>query len=191
MTVLIAANGDGSRWDGPGNKVLLPVGGAPLLARTVWMVRARGPEPHVLTSSDDVAEVAWQAPSVPPTGSLAETVLAAHALWQGEDTVLLLGDCYYGEGVMDMALGYTGHLVRAWGTHMEIYAMAWAARQSDAVEAALREAIPHGGKLWHVCRCLDGLPMRSNAVLPSFLTWVNDGTRDFDHVRAYREWVGS
>lgn len=186
-TVLIAANG--GRWDGPGNKVLLDVRGEPLVARTARMVRDRGHEPFVLTSSEDVATVV---PSyyVPPTQSLAETVLEAQT-WRGGDTALLLGDCYYTSGTMDMVLGYKGHMVQAWGTHMEVYAMAWDARQSDPVEDALLASVPHGGKLWNVCRHLDGLPIRSNAVLPSFLTWVNDGTRDFDHVRDYREWAAA
>jgi len=189
MVVLIAAGGTNERWGVPGAKVLAEADGEPLVGRTLRMVRERGVEPFVLSSIAEVGAFvgrAWY--PVPPTPSVCETLLAARELWGASAGALLLGDVWYTDSALRAAMGYRGALVRAWGNHQEVFALAWHADLARLVARCTTDALPHGGKLWHALRLMDGLPPRSHARLPAMLTWVTDGTRDFDHAQDLDRW---
>lgn len=189
MMVLIAANGDGSRWCGPEPKVLAEADGEPLLLRTVRRCRERGVQPFVLSNRPDVLDAAGDsAHRVLPSGSICDTLLSARDVWCDSRGVLLLGDVWYTDGALVSALRYRGALVKAWGNHQEVFALAWADGLAPVVERCANAAREHGGKLWHMLRIMDGIAPRSHAVLPSMLTMVNDGTRDFDHVQDLERW---
>ena len=182
--VLIAANGDGQRWNGPEPKVLAKADGEPLVCRTQRLCRERDIEPVVLSHRPDVL-AATAGTEVPGTDCVCATLLLAP--WEGRG-VVLLGDVWYATATLAAALYYRGACVQAWGTHQEVFAVAWDEALSGRVRQAMAGAVPAGGKLWHALRHLDGLPLRSHHVLPSMLTLVADGTRDFDHWADLVEW---
>lgn len=188
--VLIAANGDNARWCAPGHKVLAEVDGVPLIQRVIGQCRGRGIEPHVLSRHVAIARLATPV-VMPQTPSLCDTLRYTADLWRAEPrVVVLLGDVLYTEPLVDEVLAYRGLLVRAWGSSDEVFAVTWARHVTAAVLAALDDACVHGrGKLWHLLRVLDGLPVQSHDRLPSIMRGVDDGTRDFDRREQLDEWL--
>lgn len=105
MRVIILAAGEGSRW---GNhlgytKHLLPIGGEPLLHRTVRLLRQLHPGLDVRVCAPPESQEQYSVPGAStfpadlnPARFDADKFLSSRAHWCGEaDTILLFGDCWF------------------------------------------------------------------------------------------------
>ena len=107
LSIVIMAGGKGSRWRGGGNKVLVPINGTPLIARTIHQVASRQPalsitvvtadEKVCAAATDAGADTWWPVPREVwwQCRCIAEAFLAAAVVRR---RVVVVGGCRVGLG---------------------------------------------------------------------------------------------
>ena len=203
LSIVIMAGGKGSRWRGGGNKVLVPINGTPLIARTIHQVAARQPALPitVVTPHDDVravvddagADVWWPLPHEAQSlcRCIAETFLAASRRWK-EGGWLLWGDVAWTSAAMGQVMRLadrsprhpTAIISRSRG---ELFGF-WVPRTGvmdmrDGFHDSFEDWEKGGrGKGWEAYRALWGLPLRKHRLKPGTFLRINDHTNDLDTV---------
>lgn len=201
MRVIIACGGRGDdpKW---GNhcgvpKHLAPVGGRPLLQRTVEQVAAHTGDVIVTAPPDPRYELDG-AELVHPEMLASNEYTGTRPWWSTTGrTVLLLGDVYWTRYGLATVLGYgergmrwfgrrgaSRHTASRWG---EIFAVSWWPEHHDLLDEHL-EAVdaspvtrPPGWKLY---RSLHGLPLDRHRLSGDW-TQIDDATDDFDTPATY------
>jgi hypothetical protein len=198
MRIIILAAGERGQWDGPILKQLIPIGGKPLLERTVDQVRALGHAPIVATHWH---ELFYFAPVLVPMRHrwIAETMLHTRALW-GKRTVFLHGDVVWHPDVLRSVIGDDSP-VAVFGNSCEIYASSFdmdsAARACKAMQATIEYAERTGrrgnGRVFYQALCgfpLGGLRYEEKIfhVIPSIGTPEGIPAGGFSYVRDFDVW---
>jgi hypothetical protein len=195
--VLILCAGDGARWKNylgvP--KQLAPLGGVPVLKRSIELVRElTGCVPVVVTADERLSQSAPRVFYPARRRWIVETLAGTANLW-GQRTVVLLGDVFYSREAMRAIFGFQRDLVffgRAGASFIsgkrygEIFAITFTAPVAWLVLRGLENVIhqaEHGARgklrelLWYL-----------RAVGGSLVTFhrIEDETDDFDSPADYR-----
>lgn len=189
--VVILAGGNGLRWQAPvkqqqadgieqdatltvTNKLLVDIGGRPLLWRTIDLLAAAGiANPVVYGNLDGLPETVRSFQPKEPPAEIIETFSSCIELWTEADTVLfLLGDVVWSKAAIAQLLtatrlawqffGKLGGNVFSGKTWPEIYAVRFRASASPALISAAAQLSTQDvwrKKLWELYRVMLGLPV--------------------------------
>jgi|GEM_PF-1023901 len=195
--VLILCAGDGARWNNylgvP--KQLAPLGGVPILKRSIRLVEElAGCVPVVVTADERLAQSAGRVFYPARRRWIVETLGTTVNLW-GRRTIVLLGDVFYSREAMRATFEHPGDLIffgrpgasffsgKRYG---EIFGLAFTEAVGPLVMQGLEKVVrqaEHGGrgKLWDLLGCLRTVEGTAVAFHP-----IEDETDDFDSPADYR-----
>jgi hypothetical protein len=178
-------------------KHLAPVGGEPLLHRTVRQALAHTGEVFITAPVDDPRYVVDGGRTVHPGAAPSEYGASRTwwALWGR--TVLLLGDVYFTDDAIDTVMQTADPEYRVFGRYGasrvtgtpygEIFAVSWWRHHHELLDRHL--ALVHAARAagtvtrppgWMLLRSIQGTPLhRHRVVRPPFVD-VDDATDDFD-----------
>lgn len=203
-TILSLCAGSQDRWEHEEfPKQLAPVRGKPLLERTFDQLagRARLFNLTVVTHRADITKCAHArgVRTFAPTMHrwTVETLLYCRHLWQ-VGAIILLGDVFYTDKALAEILTCRKHLA-VFGSHEEVFAIVFRKNKVKQVEAALNYVQaqsewgeitghdgPMGGKLWHLYRALNDLPLNEHIFEDRMFVEVSDATHDLDTFEQYQ-----
>lgn len=203
MRVIVAAAGPQHKW---GNYLgvpshLAPVGGEPLLARTLRQALTISDDVHVTYPPGDYRYL-----DAVPIGVAAHArgeaypseYHATHRLWNPDGrTILLLGDTYFTDAAIATIAGFGGRRYQGFGRHGKSnvtgcrYGELWAAswwpehhKQQDAYLAKIKSLRERGIVTrptgWMLLRAWQGTDLAKHRCLPEWMTTIDDLTDDFD-----------
>lgn len=211
MRIVIAAAGPQHKW---GNYLgvpshLVPIGGVPLLHRTVVQALGVTDDVHVTYPPGDTRYVmAADTPAGvvrlhPRVTSLPSEYRATRSLWSENDrTVLLLGDVYYTNHAIDTIAAYTERRYRGFGRrnrsritgcrYGELFAASWWPEHHTTMDTHLKTIEAHhaDGTItrptgWMLLRAWQGTHLARHMVLPAWMTRIDDETEDWDFPHDY------
>ncbi|GAA1766177.1 hypothetical protein [Streptomonospora arabica] len=207
MRVLVAASGDQSKW---GNHLgvpshLAPVGGRPLLARTVDQVLAHTGDVHVTVPPGDERYTAAASGAVAHERGpgMASEYAATRDLWSTEGrTVLLLGDVYFTDAATTQILTCRRRMFRVFGRrrgsrltgcgHGEIFAVSWWPAHHAQMDEhlGLVHSMRASGAItrppgWMLLRAWQDTPLEQHRVRAQYFETIDDLTDDFDYPSDY------
>jgi hypothetical protein len=209
VTAVVLCAGDATRYGGA-MKQLLEVDGEPLLGRTLRQMEACDIPTRVVTHKPGVFETAGiQARFFCPVRRrwTVETLLSTRSLWGRRQTIVLLGDVYYSDRMIQLlakceTLFYCGY-EEIWGLSIDIsrYEKVERVLKETIREAERRMAIDkgrehHQGQLWRFYRVWYGLPYIGEWTPTPGLLFQKcgttvvcmDETSDFDVPAEYEAW---
>lgn len=208
---IIVAAGDGTRWSNylgiP--KHLIPIGGEPLIHRTVRQLKEIGVTDIVIVAPDDdrynVQGAIVYKPSQNGAFYDAGKFLSYREVW-GSDTKFLFGDVYFTDDAIKAIVQYSGEWTvfarptasnKTGCNYGEIFAMYIPFNHKAAFEASLLHIVKlrHEGKIsrnggWEVYRDMIGLPddMLHRHLYGDNMVIIDDMTEDFDYPTDYELW---
>jgi len=204
VRIIIACAGSSAKWGGHLGvpRHLVPMGGEPLLHRTVRQALAHSGDVRVISADDQrykVDGVQWhEAPQRTPN-EFATTL----PWWSAESrTVLLLGDTYYTDDAMATITGFepvrwqmfgrkgasalTG---TPWG---EYFASSWWPQNRqmllehlEKVILARAAGIARRCTGWEILRSIQRTPLNEHVVHPFWFAEIDDATDDIDFPADY------
>lgn len=189
LRVIILAAGDQKRWATEGFKQMLPVGGIPVIHRTVQQVRDGWKvEPVIAVKHGQPFGGGLDYFYPDDHRIICDTVNSTRSLWKRE-TILLMGDACYS----DEAISVIGSLAYfCFGKGAEIFGVKFYQGQWPRVTASLEAAIKHArktgkGHFWNVYRAFEGFGQNEHRFGGNFYKFPDgDTTMDFDTVEKYQ-----
>lgn len=205
MRVIIAAAGGDKAWNGHLDvpRHMVPVGGEPLLQRTIRQAVAFTEDVHVTTPDDDRYRVVGAIRHVREPGE--SEYASTRDLWSEDSrTVLLLGDVYFTDRAMSTICGDRRRGFRAYGrrgaSHLtgtpygELFAASWWPEHHEQMDRRLAtvHAARSAGAVtrppgWMLLRAWQGTPLDRHIVKRGrFFTQIDDLTDDIDTAADYQ-----
>lgn len=203
--MIIAAAGGQAKWGeylGVPNH-LIPIGGEPLLQRTIRQAQAYTKDVHVTTTDDDRYRVVGAARHIRDTSAPSEYA-STRDLWSETGrTVLLYGDVYFTDAAMAAICGDTRHSYRAYGRrgasvvtgcpYGELFAASWWPEHHERMDkllAMVHEVRASGAVTrppgWMLLRAWQGTPLNRHIVKRGrCFSPIDDLTDDFDYPSDY------
>jgi len=198
--VLILCAGDGERWGEylGGPKQLAPIGGRPLLVRTVDQVEKQfGVLPVIVTQDPRLHVTRCQSFYPERRRWVVETFLSTRRLWSLR-TVVLLGDVLYTDGAMATFLqnavglvifGRRGASAFSGKRYGELFGVSFTRQYHEFVVDCLDHVIADAeggarGKLWDFCFFAEAHQLPR--LQPATFCEIHDYTEDFDSPQEYR-----
>jgi choline kinase len=190
---IILAAGDQRRWNGPGIKQLMNIGGESVLARQlrqakriadVTIVMTHRPEIVVEANSMGVHTATPERNAV-----LAETLLSSAEFWS-DRTTILLGDVVFARYAIDRVL-QTVEPVMFFGRADEMFALTFNELARDRVREVVQQVVDLNdagkgrGKLVNCHRVYAGFEVTERKYDPGCYTVLKPPTRDLDRHRDY------
>lgn len=208
MRIIIACAGPQTKWNNhlgvPSH--LVPVGGEPLLHRTVRQALTLTNDVHV-TSPDDDRYAIWT--SLGPGDGIVHGVVrhirgteepneyvSTRDLWNPDGrTVLLLGDVYFTDGAMRTIGTWGRRAYRVFGRRSasritgtpwgEIFAVSWWPEHHTVLDEHLTEIGDANKAGWRLLRLMQGTPVDRHIVRGKWFTTIDDMTDDIDFAADY------
>lgn len=215
MRVIILAAGDGQRWNNylgvP--KHLVPIHGEPLVHRTQRMLHERGISDVIVMAQTEwapryvLSPSQWGVPA-PVERSWVQEMEPSRRFWSTDDrTLILYGDCYFTEDIMDALVADQASDWRVYARHDgsmltgkeygEMFGWVFRPEHHDELDRARVAAIEavESGRWdrclgWEVHRIACGQePWHHDWSDPvHFVEW-DDATDDFDYPRDWDTWA--
>ncbi len=191
----VGAGGQPGKWahEQFPNKLLLPIDGEPLIARTARQVRrATGQDAVVLTHWTEVQEVVplYFVPEY--HGGYTDTFMGAREIWRFAARVTVLnGDVLWHPKALKFVLS-SGDSPRLYGDSLgQVYAWAFYKRDtSEVVQAVKAEAKTKRGPSYSQVHFLRLLAKSSNLRRSEYFRVVPQTyTQDFDIAKDYLDWL--
>lgn len=203
MRVIVAAAGGDKTWGGHLGvpRHMVPVGGEPLLQRTIRQAVTYTDDVHVTTPDDDRYRVVGAARHVREPGESEYD--STRDLWSADGrTVLLYGDVYFTDRAIAIVCRDQARRFRAYGRrgasrvtgtpYGELFATSWwpehhAAmdRHLDLVHATRAAGTVTRPPGWMLLRAWQGTPLNRHIVKRRFFTTIDDLTDDIDRPDDY------
>lgn len=187
--VLIPCAGEQSRWRLPVPKQTVMVGNEQLLSRTVRQIRKRMSNyPHIVSNQKCLRIYSPNYICPRFHADICETLLSVEPIWGKDWTMVLMGDVYFTDELIDTLYNTRDHYdFKFYGTSEEIYAFTY----TD--NTAIKNALLLTRDIYEAYHCLsNGIPEAGMGYLVGedalHYTYVLDGTVDFNTVEDYREW---
>lgn len=204
MRVIIAAAGGDKAWNGHLDvpRHLVPVGGEPLLQRTIRQAVTFTEDVHVTTPDDDRYRVVGAYRHVREPG--ASEYASTRDLWSEDGrTVLLLGDVYFTDRAISTICGDRRRGFRAYGRrgasrvtgtpYGELFAASWWPEHHEQMDRHLAtvHAARSAGTVtrppgWLLLRAWQGTPLGTHIVKRGrYFVTIDDLTDDIDTAADY------
>lgn len=196
MRVIIACAGPQTKWNNhlgvPSH--LVPVGGEPLLYRTVRQALTLTEDVYVTAPPDERYDAAGVVRHWP--GPAANEYAASRRCWDDEGrTVLMLGDVYFTDQAIAKIRAHDEREYRVFGRrgasritgtpYGEIFAASWWPEHHAMLDLHLA-AIGHADKAgWRLLRAVQGTPTDRHIVRRPWFVKVDDLTDDIDFPADY------
>lgn len=192
MRVIIACAGGQAKWGDhlgvPSH--LVPVGGEPLLHRTIRQARAITSDVHVTSPADDRYSVLGVSRHIRGLEHPNEYV-STRDLWDPAGrTVLLLGDVYFTDQAIARIANRLEREYRVFGRRGgsritgtpwgEIFAASWWPEQHEMLDAYLADIGDRNKAGWRLLRAVQGTHTDRHTVLRPWFVKIDDATDDFD-----------
>lgn len=187
--VLIPCAGEQTRWRLPIPKQTIKVGNEKLLSRTIRQIRHKmNNYPHIISHQKCLRTYSPNYVCPRRHSNICETLLSVEPIWGKDWTMVLMGDVYFSDELIDTLYGTRDKYdFRFYGTSEEIYACTY----TD--NAIIKQALLLNQDIYDVYRYLvNDIPeagegyTEGNDVL--HYTYVLDGTTDFNTFKDYKEW---
>lgn len=213
--ILVMAAGESTRWNRDYPKQLAMVGNYTCIGRIAAQLQAYAPREKassIIVARDNDIIDEWHRvspfafihrPDPKNRFFIARGLLHTRELWGKKRTTILLGDVVYSKKAFLSIIGakrsQSGD-VRFWIGKGEIFALTFTWRAYDAMLDILRDVNEYAsklygtvpihtlGKLWHVYRLYNGLPIDSTMAQATPSAYViDDYTMDLDTVEKYEK----
>lgn len=187
--VLIPCAGEQSRWHLPIPKQMAMVGNEQLLSRIVRQIRKRMSNyPHIISNQKCLRAYSTNYVCPKKHANLCETLISVEPIWGKDWTMILMGDVYFSDGLMDTLYDHKeAYDFHFYGTPDEIYACTYTDRE------IIKQAFINNSDIYKAYYYLtDNIPKAGEGFSGSedtlHFTYVLDETRDFNTLEEYREW---
>lgn len=204
------AGGEDAKWPGPVRRHFMPIGGEPLIERTVRQLRERGvSDVWIVAPLIPEYRLPGTRPIEPEYREWGHEALNGRAAWsESGRTIQVYGDTVFSDAAMDTITGFDRRAWQAFGRHAaggvsrwgELFAISFWPEHHEPWLAALR----HGFDLksrgiilragsWEGYRIMagaEGGQVARHQLYPALFTDVGDDlTDDFDTVEEYEALV--
>lgn len=186
ICTLILAAGDQKRWNSKIHryskfKQLVNVDREPIIIRTQRL----SVNPVVVTVHKAIKNVSIASFEPLKRSCIVETLYYSVVHWSAR-TIVLLGDVYYTDKAIETINSYSGE-IGFFGNRTDILAISFTERYevAQACQELLRRRNKEKcGKLWHLYRLLNGIPLDKQRITTNFIR-IKDQSRDFDNPKQY------
>jgi hypothetical protein len=202
MKYIIMADGCAKRWNNYKNipKHLIEIGGEPIIARTVRLLKENGVEDITITSHDPRYNFATR---YEPIGNEYEIDKFNKELLE-ENTAYIYGDVFFSEEAIKTIVNtptedfmffgrHSASLEKTGKTWEEIFAIKvkdtqYFLKSVDFIRCGIIDGSVWRGGAWELYRHMVGLDLKDNSLNGHFTT-IDDETDDFDFPEDLERWL--